>query len=72
MVAVEPLVTVPGRHVGGEGLAVAHVLVAVVVVEVPAMVVVVSSVVSVPPAWVEGCVTVQYRLQQGIRRSGCP
>ena len=67
MVTVEPLVTVPGGHVGGEGLAVAHVLVAVVV-EFPVVIVVVSSVVPVPPATarVESCVTVQHRLQQGI------
>ena len=52
------LVTVPCGLVGGEGLAVAHVLVVVVV----------SSVVPVPPATarVESCVTVQHRLQQGI------
>ena len=69
MVTVKPLVTVPGGHVGGEGLAVAHVLVAVVVVvEFPVVIVVVSSVVPAPPvtARVESCVTVQHRLQQGI------
>ena len=79
MVAVELLVTVPGDHVGGEGLAVAHVLIVVMVVVIGSVVVViivviiiviiiviivvVSPVVPSLPGRVQGCVAVQHCLQ---------
>ena len=69
MVAVEPLVAVPGDHVGGEWFTIAHVLIVVMVVVVGSVVVivvvvaVVSSVVPAPSTGIQGCVTVQYRFQ---------